>query len=63
METIKKKSNRGGKREGSGRKKTAAKYYYFSALPDVDEILKSVEGSKSAFVNRCIAFAYASGVR
>lgn len=52
MESEKKKW--GGARAGAGRKKTAAKYYYFSATEEVHKILEAVEGSKSAFINRCI---------
>ena len=52
MEDNKKKW--GGARIGAGRKKTTAKYYYFSATAEVHAILVAVEGSKSAFINRCI---------
>ena len=48
------KKNWGGAREGSGRKKTRAKYYGFNATPEVMEILEAVEGSKTDFINDCI---------
>lgn len=54
MQEQNEKKAHGGRREGAGRKKTSAKYYYFSALPKVHEILQQVEGSKSAFINECI---------
>lgn len=58
MENSETKSTWGGARTGSGRKKTAAKYYSFSATKEVMDILESVSGSKSEFINECILKAY-----
>lgn len=49
-----KKSNRGGARPGSGRKKIRAKYYGFAATKEVYEILEAIPGSKTDFINACI---------
>lgn len=50
------KSSWGGAREGSGRKKTGhGKYYGFNSTPEVEAILESLDGSKSAFINAAIA--------
>lgn len=56
-----KESNKawGGAREGAGRKKKYAKTFFFSATQDVADILDSVEGNRSDFINRAIA-AYAA---
>lgn len=45
---------RGGKRAGAGRKKTGVKYYGFKATQEVHDILSTVEGSKTDFINMCI---------
>lgn len=58
MENSEKLPSWGGKRNGAGRKKTTAKYYYFSATQEVHDILQSVEGSKSKFINDCILKAH-----
>lgn len=47
MEETKK---RGGKRDGSGRKKTVCKTYTFYAPADVAEILEAVGKGKSKFI-------------
>lgn len=55
MEEEKKK--RGGKREGAGRKHTTAKPYMFYATQEVHDILSQIEGSKSAYICKCILAA------
>lgn len=57
MENNETKSSWGGARAGSGRKKSAAKYYGFRATMEVMDILEAVEGSKAEYINRCIIFA------
>ncbi len=53
-ETEKSKSKRGGRREGSGRKKTTAKSYAFRAPDDVMAILEKVEGKMTDFICEAI---------
>ena len=48
------KNSWGGARKGAGRKKSGVKYYGFLATQEAEEILSKVEGSKAAFINRCI---------
>lgn len=56
MEQENKKSW-GGKRAGAGRKRTAVKSYAFHAPQEVHDILEAVEGSKSAYICKCILMA------
>lgn len=56
---MEKQKTWGGKREGAGRKKTCVKSYAFHATPEVHDILENVEGSKSAYICKCILFAAA----
>lgn len=47
----------GGARKGAGRKKTGwVKYYGFNASQDVYDILESIEGSRTEYINKCILF-------
>lgn len=46
----------GGSRTGAGRKTTGhGKYYGFNSTPEVESILESLQGSKTAFINAAIA--------
>lgn len=56
MDTNIEKTNNtwGGARKGAGRKKTCAKRMFFSATEETLEILNSLEGNKSDFINECI---------
>ncbi len=58
------KNSWGGSREGSGRKKTGhGKYYGFNSTPEVESILESLQGSKTAFINAAItAWAKVQGL-
>lgn len=47
----------GGAREGAGRKKKCAKRMFFSATEETLEILNSITGNKSDFINECIVKA------
>ena len=47
---MEEKSGRGGKREGSGLKKTTAKRIGFNAPQDVADILSLVEGNITDFI-------------
>lgn len=61
METEEKQEKKqwGGKRAGSGRKKTVhGKYYGFNSTPETDAILQSISTSKTDFINEAI-LAYA----
>lgn len=50
------KNGWGGARQGAGRKSTGhGKYYGFNSTPEVESILESLQGSKSAFINAAIA--------
>lgn len=61
MEEIKKKSTRGGSREGSGRKKIEhGKPYAFQSYPAVDEILSNYHGNKTKFINDAIEYYWNS---
>ena len=53
-ENKEKKSNRGGARQGAGRKRTCVKSYAFHAPQEVYDILEAVQGSKSEFICQCI---------
>ena len=56
METNE-KNNWGGKRSGSGRKKTNhGKYYGFNSTPEVEAILESLTTSKTQFINQAIEY-------
>lgn len=47
----------GGARKGVGRKKTGwVKYYGFNASQEVYDILESIEGSRTEYINKCILF-------
>lgn len=46
----------GGKREGSGRKKTSSKSIALRIPEDVEKILDAVEGSKTAYIVEAIRF-------
>lgn len=52
METQTKQ--KGGKREGAGRKKTTEKRIMFGASTEVLGILEGIEGNKSEFINKAI---------
>ena len=54
---MEEKKQRGGKREGAGRKHTTVKQYMFYATQEVHDILSKVEGSRSAYICRCILMA------
>lgn len=56
METNIDKTNGswGGARTGAGRKKKCAKRMFFSASQEVLDILDSLEGNKSDYINECI---------
>ena len=58
---ITKTENRGGRREGAGRKPTTAKKYVVCATQEVMDILEAVSGSKSDFICRAVLH-YASAV-
>lgn len=45
---------KGGKREGAGRKKTTEKRIMFGASAEVLGILEGIEGNKSEFINKAI---------
>ena len=45
---------RGGAREGAGRKRKGVHYYGFRATQEVHDILSKVEGSKADYINECI---------
>lgn len=59
-EKQEKKSARGGRRDGAGRKRKTAHTYALYATQEVHDILQSVEGSKSDFICKCV-LAYAKG--
>lgn len=44
----------GGAREGAGRKRKCAKRMFFSASQETLDILESMDGNKSDFINDCI---------
>lgn len=44
----------GGRRKGSGRKKTCARRVFFSASTETAGILDEVEGSLSDYINKAI---------
>lgn len=46
--------NRGGRREGAGRKATTAKKYAVCATQEVVDILEAVTGSKSDYICRAV---------
>lgn len=50
------KKQRGGARQGAGRKRTTAKQYMVYAPQSVVDILEAVEGSKSDYICQAIAF-------
>lgn len=49
-----KKSNRGGKRVGAGRKGTTVKQYVVYAPKDVSDIIENAESPYSKFICECI---------
>ena len=51
---ITKTENRGGRREGAGRKATTVKKYAVCATQEVVDILESVSGSKSDYICRAV---------
>ncbi len=51
---ITKTENRGGRREGAGRKATTAKKYAVCATQEVVDILEAVTGSKSDYICRAV---------
>lgn len=53
MENQAKKSLRGGKRDGAGRKKTTSKRYGFNAPKEIEEILEKVP-DKTAYIIQAI---------
>lgn len=53
MENQAEKSQRGGKREGAGRKKTTSKRYGFNAPKEVESILENVP-DKTAYIIQAI---------
>ena len=55
LETPVKRENRGGAREGAGRKRKGVHYYGFRASQEVHDILSGLgDGSKADFINQCI---------
>lgn len=52
---------RGGRREGSGRKRTTVKEYRVCATKEVADILEAVTGSKSDYLCRAVLFYHAHG--
>lgn len=46
--------NRGGRREGAGRKATTAKKYVVCATQEVMDILEAVSGSKSDYICKAV---------
>ena len=46
--------NRGGRREGAGRKHTTVKKYVVCATQEVADILEAVAGSKSDYICRAV---------
>ncbi len=46
--------NRGGRREGAGRKATTVKKYVVCATQEVADILEAVTGSKSDYICRAV---------
>ena len=54
---MEEKKKRGGKREGAGRKPTTVKPYMFYATQEVHDILEAVDGSRSAYICKCILMA------
>lgn len=52
METQSKQ--RGGKREGAGRKSKIEKNVTFGAIKEVTDILTALEGNKNEFINKAI---------
>lgn len=59
MEEKQKDNSWGGKREGAGRKRKYVKSVYFRATQEVLDILDSVGGSHTDFINACIVKAAA----
>lgn len=58
-----KKNTHGGKRAGSGRKKTVTgRYFGFNSTAEVQAILESLSGSKAEFINAAI-MAYAQSLK
>ena len=53
MEDQEVKKQRGGKREGAGRKKTTCKKYGFNASEEVSKILESIP-NKTEYINQAI---------
>ena len=56
MDTNEEKTTKswGGAREGCGRNKKCAKRMFFSATEETLDILNSLDGNKSDFINECI---------
>lgn len=57
MENQVKRGQRGGKREGSGCKKTTTKRYGFNATEEVERILENVPG-KTEYIIQAIIEKY-----
>lgn len=53
-EITEKKSGRGGARIGAGRKKVMGRNFNFRALPEVEAILETLDGSKTDYINAAI---------
>lgn len=54
--------NRGGRREGAGRKATTVKKYQLCATQEVVDILEAVTGSKSDFICKAVVH-YNAGLK
>ena len=54
MSQSTKVENRGGRREGAGRKHTTVKKYQLCATQEVADILEAVTGSKSDYICRAV---------
>ncbi|MCM1484053.1 MAG: hypothetical protein NC043_06935 [Muribaculaceae bacterium] len=62
MENKSEKNQRGGRREGAGRKKIGiAKRYGFNAPADVAAILEALSGSKSDYIIAAIRAYHSAG--
>lgn len=55
MEDTEQTKQRGGKRDGAGRKKTTAKRIMFGASEEVAEVMDQIS-DKSAFINEAVLF-------
>ena len=61
MKNEAKVERRGGRRDGSGRKRTTVKEYRVCATKEVADILEAVQGSKSEYLCRAVLFYHEHG--